>query len=109
MDNKHALFEKLQEYLNTPEVQEKIIAAAKEYIEKNFVHIKDFNIGQYEQFETELKDACPHCRNNRLDINRLKPVEIMGNDFQPMPVRECKYDIRCNCCGWAEYITIKEV
>ena len=43
-------FEQMQNYLDTPEAQEKYIEAIKAYIVKNFVHVKDLNIGDKQIF-----------------------------------------------------------
>lgn len=41
----HEAFKKLYEIFDTPEMQEKICEVIKEYIDNNFVDIKDVKLG----------------------------------------------------------------
>jgi len=45
MHDKHTFFEELQEYIKAPENKKIFDRIVEDYINKNFTHIKDMNIG----------------------------------------------------------------
>ncbi len=85
--DKYELFKKMQERLDSKELQDNAVKEIQEYIEKNFVDIKSVNLGDKEIYiipnptgkpvKVVLENnGCENCREMQIELKKRKTNEM---------------------------------